>query len=267
METQNTEARITAATRKLVTSLRTARGRRENSLFVAEGQRCVFEILPFFHCRWLIATDAWFQTNIKMLPPGVKVLKARPDEMERMSSMQTPQGILAVFEIPEGHGGNRNIPAPRPGSLILALDHLQDPGNLGTIIRVADWFGIRQIWASSDTVDIYNPKVVQSTMGGLARVKIHYCDLPETLAEATKNSIPVYGTFLDGEDIYTTPLSPAGIIVMGNEGNGISPAVEPLCNRRIKIPSFPAGATKVESLNVSTATAITVAEFRRRTAQ
>lgn len=267
METQNTEARITAATRKLVTSLRTAHGRRENSLFVAEGQRCVFEILPFFHCRWIIATDAWLQTNIKMLPPGVKVLKARPDEMERMSSMQTPQGILAVFEIPEGHGGNGKTPAPRPGSLILALDHLQDPGNLGTIIRVADWFGIRQIWASSDTVDIYNPKVVQSTMGGLARVNIHYCDLPETLAEATKNGIPVYGTFLDGEDIYTTPLSPAGIIVMGNEGNGISPAVEPLCNRRIKIPSFPAGATKVESLNVSTATAITVAEFRRRTAQ
>lgn len=251
---------ITTSQRKLAASLRTARGRRENSLFLAEGTRCVSEILRAFTCRWLIATDAWLSENREMAA-RMPVLKARPDELERISSLQTPQGVIAVCEIPAS-SGNTGLGSEE---LILALDTVQDPGNLGTIVRVADWFGIRRIWASEDTVDIYNPKVVQATMGGIARVDIEYCRLPERLGEARRAGMNVYGTFLDGSDIYATALSTGGVIVMGNEGSGISPETAALCNRRIRIPSFPTGVSTVESLNVATATAITVAEFRRQT--
>jgi TrmH family RNA methyltransferase len=147
-------------------------------------------------------------------------------------------------------------------SLVLALDRVQDPGNLGTIIRVADWMGVDTIIASRDTVDVFNPKVVQATMGAIARVKVHYVDLPQFLSSLT--DIPIYGTFLDGTNIYTTPLSPTGIVIMGNEGQGISPEVEKLVNAKILIPSYPPERPTSESLNVATATAITLAEFRRQ---
>jgi len=144
----------------------------------------------------------------------------------------------------------------------LALDGIQDPGNLGTIIRIADWFGIETIYCSEDTADAYSPKVVQATMGSLAHVHIIYTDLLQ-LFETLPPSYPVYGTLLDGDDIYQQPLTPNGIIVMGNEGNGISEAVRQKVNRRLLIPSFNAG-DRAESLNVAIATAITCSEFRRR---
>ena len=146
---------------------------------------------------------------------------------------------------------------------MLALDDVQDPGNLGTIIRIADWFGIHHIICSTGTADAFSPKVVQATMGAIARVKIHYTDLPSYLSTLPKGT-PVYGTFLEGDDIYTLPLSDHGIIVMGNEGNGISPATAKAVTDKLFIPNWPEGAKTSESLNVAVATAITCSEFRRR---
>jgi len=179
--------------------------------------------------------------------------------MGRMSSQSTPQGVLAVCRMKE-YAEDFEL---RDGELLLALDRVQDPGNLGTIMRVADWFGVTRILASEDTVDVYNPKVIQASMGAVARVEVRYCDLVESL-RGLGTMVPVYGTFLDGEDIYGTQLSRGGIIVMGNEGNGISLAVEAVVSRRIRIPTYPADRDAVESLNVSMAAGITLAEFRRR---
>ena len=146
-------------------------------------------------------------------------------------------------------------------SLCLALDDVQDPGNLGTIIRVADWFGIEHIFCSQGTVDVYNPKTIQATMGALARVKLHYCHLPSLIASL---DVPVYGTFLDGTDMYQENLTNHGLIVMGNEGNGIGDEVGKLVNKRLYIPNYPPQRETSESLNVAMATGIICAEFRRR---
>ena len=148
-------------------------------------------------------------------------------------------------------------------NLVLALDDVQDPGNLGTIMRIADWFGIKDIFCSKATADIFNPKAVQATMGAVARVKIHYTDLAKELS-ALPSSIPVYGTFLEGDIIYDTQLSANGVIIMGNEGNGISKEVGKTVSRKLYIPNWPAGAATSESLNVAIATAIVCSEFRRR---
>ena len=182
-------------------------------------------------------------------------IEVTADELRRISFLQHPQQVLAVFQLPQ-------MPetTPQPHGLCLALDGVQDPGNLGTIIRIADWFGIDTIYCSTDTADAWNPKVVQATMGSIARVNIFYTELSDLL-KAT--AIPVYGTLLDGQDLYQQELSTDGIIVMGNEGNGISPAIRQLISHRLFIPSYRQGDT-AESLNVAIATAITCAEFRRR---
>ena len=147
---------------------------------------------------------------------------------------------------------------------MLALDDVQDPGNMGTIVRLADWFGIRDIVCSEATADCFNPKVVQATMGAITRVRVHYLPLPGLLEKALSDGIPVYGTFLDGDDIYGAELSADGILVMGNEGKGIGPDVEKCVSRRLYIPSYPGGTATSESLNVAVATAVACAEFRRR---
>jgi len=145
----------------------------------------------------------------------------------------------------------------------LALDDIQDPGNLGTIIRLADWFGIEHIFCSQGTVDVYNPKTIQATMGALARVKLHYCHLPSLIASL--GEVPIYGTFLDGDNMYEKKLSSHGLIIMGNEGNGVSAEVAKLVNERLYIPNYPPQRETSESLNVAMATGIICAEFRRRT--
>ena len=180
------------------------------------------------------------------------------DELHRISFLQHPQEVLAVFHIPTPSQPSSILPLA--SNLTLALDGVQDPGNVGTIIRIADWFGITQIICSPDTADVYNPKVVQATMGSLAHVSITYCDLVPLLREA---NVPVYGTLLDGQDIYQQPLSAEGIIVMGNEGNGISPEVRQLVTNKLLIPNFNNNTETAESLNVAIATAITCSEFRR----
>ena len=238
---------------KLIKSLETKKYRKREGLFVAEGPKVVGDLL-----RAGYKPHSIFCSGEKPEVRGERIVQAvTDDELRRISFLQHPQEVLAVFHIPES---NTQHPSPITQHLSLALDGVQDPGNVGTIIRIADWFGINNIYCSPDTADVYNPKVVQATMGSLAHVTITYCDLVPLLREAT---VPIYGTLLDGKDIYQQQLSENGIIVMGNEGNGISPEVRQLITNKLLIPNFNKNTETAESLNVAIATAITCSEFRR----
>ena len=184
------------------------------------------------------------------------------EELARVSLQRAPQGVLAVFEKPQPVAAQSLLPVAGR-SLCLALDGVQDPGNVGTIVRIADWWGIEHVICSHDTADVFAPKTVQSTMGALGRVGVHYTDLPAWL-DALPAGTPIYGTLLDGDNLYDSELTPHGIIVMGNEGNGLSAAVRERVSHRLLIPSFPPDRPTSESLNVAVATAVTCAEFRRR---
>ena len=249
---------LTAALRKDVARLAKTKYRRELGLFVAEGTKCVLDTLPHFRCRHLLATDAWLTEHSAAVPGGVDAVCVKAADIERMSSLTSPQPVMAVYEIPE----DSPLPAEAENHLLVALDRVQDPGNLGTIIRLCDWFGVRHILAAYDTADVFSPKVVQATMGAISRVQVHYCDLTAELSRLGV-TMPVYGTFLDGEDLYRADLTPAGIVVMGNEGRGVRPATAAGITRRLYIPPFPADRAGSESLNVAMATAIMLAEFRR----
>ena len=243
---------------KYIRSLDLKKNRKEERAFVAEGHKLVGDLLGHFVCRFLVATRSWLDKN-----PNVKaqeIIEVTQEELTRASLQKTPQDVLAIFEQP----AYEMQPDVVSRSLCLALDDIQDPGNLGTIIRVADWFGIEDIFCSLGTVDVYNPKTIQATMGALARVKLHYCDLPSFIASL--KGIPVYGTFLDGDNMYEKELTPHGLIVMGNEGNGVSAEVANLVNERLYIPNYPPQRETSESLNVAMATGIICAEFRRRMA-
>jgi TrmH family RNA methyltransferase len=241
---------------KYIRSLEQKKTRREEGVFVAEGPKLTGDLLGRFHCRYLAATAEWM--NAHPLVQADEKDIANLEDLQRASLLKTPQDVIAVFE----QRNEATDTSVIERELCLALDDVQDPGNLGTIIRIADWFGIEHIFCSLGTADVYNPKVVQATMGALARVHVHYLSLTE-LIEGLKE-VPVYGTFLDGTNIYKQSLSETGLIVMGNEGNGISAEVRKLINRKLYIPNFPAGRSTSESLNVAVATAITCAEFRRR---
>ena len=253
---------------KFIRQLEQKKFRRREGLFVAEGTKVVGDLLAHYQPHSLFATPDWLASNsvpelLRSAVPepvegqdGPIVTEVSPEELSRISFQQHPQQVLALFPIPS-HPFTLS-----PLHLSLALDGIQDPGNLGTIIRIADWFGIQTIFCSEDTVDAWNPKVVQATMGSIARVNIIYTSLVE-LIDTLPDDYPVYGTLLDGDNIYTQPLTPHGLIVMGNEGNGISPEIRQKVNRRLLIPSYRNDDT-AESLNVAIATAITCAEFRRR---
>jgi TrmH family RNA methyltransferase len=187
-------------------------------------------------------------------------LKATDEELRKISFQETPQDVLAVFLQSDDSVEIENVACD---NLCIALDEVQNPGNLGTIMRVADWFGIEHIYCSTTCADVYNPKTVQATMGALSRVKVHYCDLNESLKKLSSD-IPIYGTFLDGENIYTQELSPNGVIVMGNEGRGISYDIAKCVTKKILVPSYPHDRPTSESLNVAVATSVVCAEFRRR---
>lgn len=242
---------------KYIRSLETKKGRVKESAFVAEGPKVVADLMAVAEPRLVVATERWWQSNPL---PGMACGRAvvTEDELRKVSFLQHPQQVMAVFPKPD-EGVEL---AFAPEALSLALDGVQDPGNLGTIIRIADWFGITQIYCSRDTADAYNPKVVQATMGSIARVSVCYVDLAEVIS-GLPEGYPVYGTLLGGDDIYSQELTSNGIIVMGNEGKGISPAIEKLVNKRLLIPNFPKGRATADSLNVAIATAITCSEFRR----
>ena len=247
---------------KWVRQLQQKKFRDAEGLFVAEGEKCVNDLKAAFELVLLVNPD-----------------NATPTEIEQMSSLRTPQGVIGVFKrrldigyrlsdigyrLSEIGDGISDI----GDGLWVALDGVQDPGNLGTIIRTCDWFGIHHILCSRETADCYNPKVVQATMGALARVQLHYVDdLPGILRQHKDKGCPIYGTLLDGKNMYEPMAIPdknKGIIIMGNEGNGISPAVRELVTHPLFIPSYPADMPTSESLNVSIATAIILAEFRRK---
>lgn len=227
---------------KWVRSLQQKKHRDAEGVFVAEGAKCVEELRKAFELVLLATSD-----------------NATYTEIEQMSSLRTPQGVIGVFK-------KREFNSEIPSGLLVALDGVQDPGNLGTIIRTCDWFGIHDILCSRDTADCYNPKVVQATMGALARVRVHYVDLPKELTLLRQTGSPLYGTLLEGENMYepyAIPDKQRGVIIMGNEGNGISESIRKLITHPLLIPSYPINASTSESLNVSIATAIVLAEFRR----
>lgn len=253
---------VSKNTIKLVHSLEMKKNRRSAGLFVAEGPKVVGDLIGQYRLHTVIANQEWLSANGNLLT-GITVYEATDEELRRTSLLQHPQDVVALFEIPTSEISESDIANKATSDLIIALDGVQDPGNLGTIIRIADWFGISTIVCSPTTADVYNPKVVQATMGSISRVNIIYKDITSFL-DILPNSIPVYGTLLDGENIYAQQLSGNGVIVMGNEGNGISPAVRQRVNRRLLIPDFRQGEGCAESLNVAIATAITCSEFRRR---
>ncbi len=246
---------------KLVKRLEQSKYRRIEGLFIAEGPKLVGELLAAkFIPKIIFATQEWTSPFYKVLIESKLINQINESELCNLSLQQHPNQVIGLFSQCE-----RTLPNDLgKHSLVLALDGIQDPGNMGTICRIADWFGIEDIICSNNTVDVYNPKAIQATMGAIARIRIHYCNLPDYLVNALKQDIPVYGTFLKGENIYTTPLDSNGIIVMGNEGNGISSDVSRYVSKRVLIPNYPNGRITTESLNVAVATAITVSEFRRR---
>lgn len=304
---------ISKAQIKWVRSLQQKKVRDAEGVFVAEGDKCIGELLPAFDLILHVVTDTKSPTRSHLYEV---TCIASDTEIEQMSSMRTPQGSIAVFRKPSysPQGGptakwsnseavQQGLCPDLTGEIILALDGIQDPGNLGTIIRTCDWFGVHDIYCSRETADCYNPKVVQATMGALARVRIHYVDLAEWLQSIQRlapsgandstiqqeaHGLPIYGTLLNGRNMYENDAIPNhqnGIIIMGNEGNGISPEVRRLITHPLYIPSFSdmeqelrmkqdmpsaprpskgeVGRGSVESLNVSIATAIILAEFRR----
>lgn len=233
---------------KLITSLQQKKYRKQEQLFFAEGVKVVQELLHSnFELQDLFTTKQDFLTV-----PKDKVHAISDSELKKISALSTPNTCLAVFKIPK-------IKDFIERGLIVALDDVRDPGNLGTIIRLCDWFGIETLFCSEESVDIYNPKVVQATMGSISRVNVVYGNLEAFLS---KSKLPVFGTFMDGKNIYQEDLPKEGIIIMGNEANGISESVEKLVSERIAIPRF--GNLQItESLNVATATAIILSEFKR----
>ncbi len=241
---------------KRIKALQQKKFRDEEGLFVAEGEKLVEEALGSrFKVREVYRRD-----------------EIGGEAMKRISSLSTPSPVLAVVEKPgdvyiEDVSEVRRLWAG--GGLFLALDSIRDPGNLGTILRIADWFGIDAVFAAKDSVDIFNPKVVQATMGAIFRVKMHYMDLPELSSCFLEDGGCIYGTFLDGENMYSKKLETGSgrpaMIVIGNESEGISEAMAKLVSDRLYIPPYPADDPGSESLNAAIATAVTVAEFRRRT--
>ena len=248
---------ISKNTVKYIRSLELKKNRTRAGVFVAEGPKVVADLMALGQPKMIVATDVWFKESGNA-PRDVDSVVSE-DELRRVSFLQHPQQVLALFDTPM-HKADAGVCADE---LCLALDAVQDPGNLGTIIRIADWFGVSTIFCGTGTADAYSPKVIQATMGSIARVRLVYTELPE-LIDRLPEGTPVYGTALDGEDIYSTELSSTGLIVMGNEGNGISREVMSRVSRKLLIPCY-GRESGIDSLNVAVATAVTCAEFRRRT--
>ena len=238
---------------KFIKQLELKKYRQREGLFVAEGPKVVGDLMTRYRPTAVYATDDYTP------PSAAEVQRISDDELRKVSFLQHPQQVVALFPLPS----HQMLPSSASTTeLTLALDGVQDPGNLGTIIRIADWFGINRIVCSEETADAWNPKVVQATMGSIARVDISYTDLPAWIDQQPEGT-PVYGTLLDGDDIYAQELSEGGVIIMGNEGKGLTEKVRRRVTRRLLIPSYRKDDT-AESLNVAIATAIVCSEFRRR---
>lgn len=240
---------------KYIQSLKQKKYRNQHKTFVAEGSKLIFDLIPHIPCQLLVVEEG--MENMAKTKAEETIITTRA-EIKKASHLATPPDAIAVFYQTTHNYSQTDL----THKLSLILDEVQDPGNLGTIIRIADWFGIENIFCSHDTADVYNTKTVQATMGALSRVNIHYINIVDLVAKYS--SFPIYGTFLDGENIYTESLQSEGFIVMGNEGKGICPEVEKLITHRLYIPNFSTNSSTSESLNVAVATAVVCSEFRRR---
>ncbi len=239
---------------QLLKSLSDKRSRIETGLFVAEGEKLISELRQSsaLKLRKIYSLEGVFE--------GADVEWVAPREMERISQLKSANNSVALVDLPRYEIDFEAL----AGQLILVLDGVQNPGNLGTIIRLADWFGIENIICSENSADCFNPKVVQATMGAILRVKVHYTPLEPFLERMQQAGAPIYGTLLEGENIYEEPLSRSGVIIMGNEGQGISREVQQFIGHKLFIPPFPADRAGSESLNVAIATSVVCSEFRRR---
>jgi TrmH family RNA methyltransferase len=253
--------KISKAKVSFIASLKMKKHRDANAMFVAEGEKCVGDLLPYFKPVTIVLKEGFVANDnvMKVLDNHRDItFEATAKELDKMTSFSTSSPILAVFEKPNYEVDESLITT----DLSLVLDGIQDPGNLGTIVRLADWYGVTQIFCSKETADVYNSKAVQSTMGALSRVKLFYCDLEQLIEQ--HEDISVCGLLLDGKNIYRSELPKAAFVVMGNEGNGISQVIRRKVTSSLLIPSYPQGVATSESLNVAMATAITLSEFRRR---
>lgn len=247
---------ISKARIKQIRGLERKKNRLAEGLFVAEGPKLVGELLAVMQPVYVAATEAWMAANRSALGRAATDVVTE-DELQRASLLQHPQAVVALFPIPHP---DAKLAEVAQQELCLALDGVQDPGNLGTIVRLADWFGIRHVFCSTESADIFNPKATQATMGALSHVSVQYVDL---VSELRQTQAPIYGTMLDGEDIYEQELTENGVIIMGNEGRGMSKEAAALVSHRLYIPPYPADRATVESLNVAIATAIVCSVFRR----
>ncbi|NLA63079.1 MAG: RNA methyltransferase [Bacteroidales bacterium] len=241
---------------KYLQSLKHKKYRSQHNTFVAEGAKLILDLMPHLACQLLVVAEE-IKDDIPNIEAEETIITTR-HEIKKASHLATPPDAIAVFYQSQQDLSHIDF----THKLNLMLDGVQDPGNLGTIIRIADWFGIENIICSLDTVDVYNTKTVQATMGALSRVNIHYASIPQLINQYY--NLPVYGTFLNAENIYKETLKPQGFIVMGNEGKGIRPEIEKLITHRLYIPSFSTNNITSESLNVAVATAVVCSEFRRR---
>ncbi len=232
---------------KLITSLKQKKYRQQHGFFVVEGVKTIKELL-----RSDLKLHKLYTTETFNIDAKDEIIISETD-LKRITYLKTPNKALAIFEMPESKVINNN-------QLIVALDAVRDPGNLGTIIRLCDWFGVKDLICSKETVDCFNPKVIQATMGSITRVNISYIDLEQFLKES---KVPVFGAFMDGEIVYKKELPEKGILIMGNEANGVSKEIEAIISEKISIPRF-GDIQATESLNVATATAILLSEFKRR---
>ena len=232
---------------KLINSLQQKKYRKLHNLFIAEGKKVIQELIDAN-----FSLEHLFVTKADLFDKKHAATLILDSELKKISALTSANDCLAVFKIKEYSSSTNS-------GLELALDNIKDPGNMGTIIRLCDWFGISKIVCSEETVDMYNPKVVQATMGSLARVQVEYINLADYLKDT---DLEIYGTFMDGKNIYKTKLPSKGIIVMGNEANGISSEIEQLVTQKIAIPRF-GNLQQTESLNVAAATAIFLSEFKR----
>nr|WP_319999063.1 RNA methyltransferase [uncultured Draconibacterium sp.] len=251
---------IGKSTTKLINSLALKKYRTKENCFLIEGDKMVKEALDSdLKIKLLIVTDQ-FTTRFPITQSAAeRIIETDAKEIKKVSLLQHPQNSLAVCEIPK----KQDFPKSLPEGLSIYLDGIQDPGNMGTIVRICDWYGIQHVFCSPDSVDLYNPKVIQASMGSFNRIHLHECDF-ETLAYlAQKSEAPLFGTFMNGDNVYQKQLPKQAVLVMGNEGNGIRPAVEKLIPNKLSIPNFSMNKIKAESLNVSVATAILCSEFKR----
>jgi TrmH family RNA methyltransferase len=235
-------------------SLQQKKFRREQGFFLVEGHKSIAEFVGSPYRIDTVYHTPVFDSKVLNLSQKINLCEISVTDLEKISSLKTPQEVVAKIAVPDWPGLSQN---ELKGRFSLILDGIQDPGNMGTIIRIADWFGIQHIICSEDTVEAYNPKVVQASMGSLARVKVHYVDLGGFLS---KIQLPIFGALLNGDNIYTTDFGGEGLVIMGNEGNGIRPEIEKLITLAITIPRI----GKAESLNVAIATALFCSEISRK---